>query len=137
MDYARRLTPRFADRRGVPLRVEEIAEVGNIDHIAQHAPPLRFVIDMLIQAARIRRHYRQKRAFQVVGHEGSQLEFYLPGACPFTDGRTGLERNHADAHTGFEQAANFGLTNLSGTYHQALRPSSFRNIGSKLVTDSS
>src|SRR6202142_4336156 len=34
--------------------IEEIAEVGNIDHIAEHVPSLRFVIGALVQAARIR-----------------------------------------------------------------------------------
>src|ERR1700752_2328877 len=34
--------------------IEEIAEIGNIDHIAEHAPSPRFVVDALIQAPRIR-----------------------------------------------------------------------------------
>ncbi len=100
-------------------RIEEIAEIRNIHHIAQDAASLSFGIDALVERARIRRHHGEKRAVQIVGRKGAKLEFDLSGARPFAYRRTRFERYDADARTGFEQAANFWLPNLARADHQA------------------
>jgi hypothetical protein len=84
--------------------IVEIAKIGNVDHVAEHAPSLCFAIDAFIQGARIRGDDCEESTVQVVIREGAQLEFEFPGARPLANRRTCIERNHADAGARFEQA---------------------------------
>ena len=78
------------------------------------------MIDAFIQRARSGRDDGQKCSVQIVGGKGAQFEFDLPGARPFANGGARIESNHADARTGFEQAADLGLADSSRAHDQAL-----------------
>jgi hypothetical protein len=62
---------------------------------------------------------------QVVIGKGAQFEFYLPRACPFANGRAGVESDNANARSGLEQASDLRFADLAGPNNQALSPSQF------------
>ena len=93
--------------------IVKVAELRDIHDIAEHAPPLRFCEDLLVQFGRGRGRNHEKHPVEIVRGPRTSEPFEFFGLGPGLHLRRRVRSDDADGGVGFQKASNFGFGDLT------------------------